>query len=86
MKVEEFAESYESRTDEDLLRLALHPEQLTPEATIALTNQLAKRRLGKPEQLKDFENQKNSVNVKMSWRKTRDCGLSGDRSRSFWQR
>ena len=54
MKVEEFAESYESKTDEDLLRLALHPEQLTPEATIALTNQLAKRRLGKPEQLKEF--------------------------------
>jgi hypothetical protein len=36
MQVEDFARSYETKTNEELLRLSLDSEQLTSEATAAL--------------------------------------------------
>jgi len=44
-------------TDEELLRLALSPEQLTPEATAALNNELARRQINSTERLNAFRNE-----------------------------
>ena len=54
MQVEDFARSYETKTNEELLRLSLDSEQLTSEATAALTNELAKRGINRTERLKAF--------------------------------
>lgn len=45
MNVQELGEEYRNKTDKELLRLALTPEQLTPEANAALTSELARRRI-----------------------------------------
>jgi hypothetical protein len=43
MNIQELGEQYREKTDEELLRLALGREQLTPEASLALTGELARR-------------------------------------------
>lgn len=45
MNVQEFGEAYRNKTDKELLRLALTPEELTPEANVALKSELARRRI-----------------------------------------
>ena len=45
MNVQELGEEYRNKTDKELLRLALTPEDLTPEANVALTSELARRRI-----------------------------------------
>jgi hypothetical protein len=45
MNVQELGEEYRNKTDKELLRLALTPEQLTQEAKVALKNELARRRI-----------------------------------------
>ena len=52
MKIQDLAEEYQSKTDEELLRLALDPEQLTAEANAVLNDELARRRINRVEQLK----------------------------------
>ena len=54
MEIQNFAEEYQSKTDDELLRLALDSEQLTPEAGAALNDELARRRIDKHEQLEAF--------------------------------
>ena len=49
MDVEHPAEEYASKSDEELLQLALNPEQLTPEANVALSGELSKRGIAIPE-------------------------------------
>lgn len=46
MNTQELAEEYRSKTDQELLRLALAPEELTEEAKVALMGELARRRIG----------------------------------------
>jgi len=41
VEIQDFAEEYQSKTDDELLRLALDSEQLTPEARAALNDELA---------------------------------------------
>jgi len=43
MNVQELGEEYRHKTNKELLRLALAPEQLTPEAQVALTTELGAR-------------------------------------------
>jgi hypothetical protein len=43
MNVQELGAEYRNKTNKELLRLALTPEQLTPEAQVALTAELATR-------------------------------------------
>jgi hypothetical protein len=43
MEVQELGEEYRNKTNKELLRLALTPEQLTPEAQVTLTAELATR-------------------------------------------
>ena len=57
MEIQNFAEEYQNKTDEELLRLALDPEQLTSEANAALNDELARRRINNTQQLKAFSEQ-----------------------------
>jgi hypothetical protein len=43
MNIQELGEQYQEKTDEELLRLALNGEQLTREANLAFTGELARR-------------------------------------------
>jgi len=45
MNAQELAEEYRTKADKELLRLALIPGQLTPEANSALAGELARRRI-----------------------------------------
>ena len=54
MEIQELAAQYETQSNEELLRLALYPEQLTSEAMLVLNNELLKRRIHGPEQLDAF--------------------------------
>jgi len=46
MQIDDFARFYESKTDDDLLRLEMDSAQLSSEANIALKNELVRRRIG----------------------------------------
>lgn len=50
----DFAEEYRSKTDEELLRLALDPAQLIPEANAALNGELSRRQINNTERLRAF--------------------------------
>lgn len=54
MEIRELTQEYEAKTDDELLRLAVKPADLTPEAHIALNFELSKRRLNQPERLEAF--------------------------------
>jgi len=43
VNVQQLADEYGSKSDEELLRLALTSEQLTPEANVVLSGELARR-------------------------------------------
>jgi hypothetical protein len=59
VEIQDFAQEYEHKTDEELLRLALDPDQLQPEANLALNNELARRGIGSSELLNDFREDEN---------------------------
>jgi hypothetical protein len=54
MHVEDFARQYGTKTNEELLRLARDVEHLTPEASVALTGELAKREVDGTDGMKVF--------------------------------
>jgi hypothetical protein len=54
VELADLAGEYESKTDEELLRLALDPEHLTPEASAVLNAELARRRINSTERLAAF--------------------------------
>lgn len=54
MEIQNFAREYQSKTNEELLRLVLASEQLTSEANIALNNELCKREINKADTLRTF--------------------------------
>ena len=54
VEIQDLTEEYQSKTDEELLRLALDPEQLTAEANAVLNDELARRRINGTERLKTF--------------------------------
>jgi hypothetical protein len=51
MDVQALAAEYRDKTDKEILRLALIPEQLTPEANAALVSELRRRRIDSAAQL-----------------------------------
>jgi len=51
---DDLAQQYSAMGDEELLRLALDPEQLTPVAKAALRDELARRRINSAERLETF--------------------------------
>ncbi len=58
MEIQDLIKQYEIKTDDELLGLALDSEQLTPEATTVLNNELAKRRIDGAERLNVFRAEK----------------------------
>jgi len=52
--LQELAQEYQPKTDEELLRLALDPAQLTPEANSVLNKELSRRRINSKERLRTF--------------------------------
>jgi len=54
VELQQLAEEYQRKTDEELLRLALDPTQLTPEASSILNDELSRRRLNTTERLGVF--------------------------------
>jgi len=54
VEIQYLAEEYRGKTDEELLRLALDPEQLTPETNVVLHDELARRRINNAEGLSAF--------------------------------
>ena len=62
MHVEDFARQYGTKTNEELLRLARALEHLTPEASAALTGELAKRGVDGTEGMNVFSDEKEHDN------------------------
>jgi len=54
---DDLAQQYDDMSDEELLLLALSPEQLTPNASTALKDVLTRRRIDSPERLQAFRHQ-----------------------------
>ncbi len=54
MEIDDLAREYESKSDEELLRLALGRDDLTSEANSALNIELSKRNIDRPETLEGF--------------------------------
>jgi hypothetical protein len=63
MEIQDVARGYEFKSDEELLRLALAPDQLTPEAATALTFELSRRGLDGAEQLNSFREEEEQRNA-----------------------
>jgi hypothetical protein len=57
MEIQDFAREYQSKTDEELLRLELVSEQLTPEANDALKGELSRRLINGTDRLSAFREQ-----------------------------
>lgn len=57
-----FAQEYRAMSDDELLRLALAPDQLTPDASTALTEELSRRRIGDVKQLEAFSAEEQRAN------------------------
>ena len=53
---DDLAQQYNAMSDEELLRLALDPEQLTPDASAVLKDVLTRRRINSTERLQAFRN------------------------------
>jgi hypothetical protein len=57
MQIQDFLREYETKSNEELLRLATDPSQLTDEANSALLAEMRKRGLDDSEQLNNFRQQ-----------------------------
>lgn len=57
MDVQQLSDEYASKSDEELLRLALNPEQLTPEANVLLSSELSRRGISSRERLETTRQQ-----------------------------
>jgi hypothetical protein len=57
MEMQDFIGLYGTKTDEELLRLSLRSEQLTMEASSALTSELARRGINSTERLATFRDE-----------------------------
>jgi hypothetical protein len=64
--LQSLAEHYQSQTDEELLRLAIDPGKLVPEANVVLNRELARRRINSPEQLQLFREEEQPGNYEKS--------------------
>lgn len=54
MEIQDLAEVYQAKTDEELLRLALDAADLTPEANFVLSSELSRRGINTDERLVSF--------------------------------
>jgi hypothetical protein len=71
VQIQDLVDEYRKKTDEDLLRLARDPEQLTPEANSALTDELARRKIA-AERFKAFNKEEERQGRKEAFRSKRE--------------
>jgi hypothetical protein len=64
MEIQDFIKEYETKSDEELLRLAVDSNQLTVEASYALSAELRHRHLDAKAQINDFEREENEQKQK----------------------
>ena len=79
MQIQELVAEYRKKTDEEIMRLALDREQLTPEGVSTLTDELARRKIT-VEQLKAFSKEENRQRRKDAFRSKR----RGERATDRW--
>jgi hypothetical protein len=70
VELQDLAEEYKGKTDDELLRLALNPTELTPEANLALNDELARRRINSSGRLTGFREEEEQRKAEQS----RDTG------------
>lgn len=78
MQIQGLAEEYRKKTDRELLLLERDREQLTPAAASALTDELARRKIG-AERLKAFRNEQERQERKEAFRSKRGRARAADR-------
>jgi hypothetical protein len=66
MEIRDFAKEYQSKTDDELLRLALDSEQLTPEANDALKGELSRRLINGTDRVSEFREQESQRKTKQA--------------------
>jgi hypothetical protein len=66
MQYQDFVRSYETKSDQELLRLELESDRLTLEAAAALKSELAKRGIGSADRLETFRAQESQRNEEES--------------------
>ena len=78
MQIQELIDEYRKKTDEELLRLARDRDQLTPEAIAALTDELARRKIG-AEGIKAFSKEEERQGRKEAFRSKRGRAHAAER-------
>jgi hypothetical protein len=78
VQIQELVAEYRKKTDEEILRLALDRDQLTPEGVSALTDELARRKIT-VERLKAFSKEENRQRRKEAFRSKRRRARATDR-------
>src|SRR5215471_15933644 len=63
MEIHDVARGYETKSDDELLRLALNEEELTPEAAAALARELSRRGIDGAERLEVFREEEEWSNT-----------------------
>ena len=56
MQIEDFVRVYQAKSDEELIQLAVAPEQLTSDARVALQGELSRRRISVAEDSGESQN------------------------------
>ena len=65
MEIQDLAMQYQTKTDDELLRLALDISQLSSDAAAILNSELAKRRINGTERLNDFRREEEDRKVEL---------------------
>lgn len=82
MQIQELVDQYRKKTDEELLRLARDRGQLTPEASSALTDELARRKMA-AERLRAYSKEEERKGRKDAFRSKRRRARAA--SRWWWK-
>lgn len=76
-ETEELASQYASMVNEELLRLALKPEQLSPEAQLQLKVEMGRRGIDSPHRVKEFREEESLANFDPKQYSKRRWGFTG---------
>src|ERR1700704_1744440 len=70
MHIQDLTWEYQSKSDDELLRLATELDQLTSDARAALADELARRKIEGAENLKSFEDGEEPIRHAAEWPST----------------
>jgi hypothetical protein len=75
VQTEDFEKQYQTKTDDELLRIAVEASQLCPEAENALKNELSKRRISRRELDTYCEDDRNRRATEKTWDREKTYSL-----------